>query len=164
MLAVPSALLALDSVTVELRDAGGFTDFTMTDAGSEKELKELAGEWTAFVESEAVRRIRHPGSLSLVFTDIDMAGDFEPWGSIGDPDIRFFRSIYPPRLEFAYTLLDEEGGEVRSGEASVRDMNFELGRSPGYENELLYYEKAVMRGWRMQFDRDLGVADSSGGG
>jgi hypothetical protein len=146
---------ALDSVSVELQDPAEFTDFALSDTGSEKEVRELAREWTEFVEAEAPKRIDAPGTLHLSFSDIDMAGDFEPWNSHNNPDIRFFRAVYPPRIRFSYRLLDASGAEVAAGQESLSDMGFELGRSPGYENELLYYEKSLMRGWFVDLNRKL---------
>ncbi len=158
LLISPALASALDSVTVELVNPEGFTDFTLSDTGSPKEVRELSVEWTGFLEAEAAKRITRPGSLTLVFNDIDRAGDFEPWRSVNNPDIRFYRSIYPPRLRFEYRLVDADGAEIDSGEVSLRDMNFELGRSPGYEEELLYYEKIVMRRWLTEFAEDLGAS------
>ena len=146
-LLLPFTLAALDSVQVELREPENFTDFKQSDMGSGKEVAELVDEWTSFVGEEAKKRISYPGTLSITFTDIDMAGDFEPWRSVDNPDIRYVRSIYPPRLRFEYCLTDADGKEIDSGEEYLRDLNFELGRTPGYERELLFYEKSLLRNW-----------------
>ena len=39
--------------------------------------------------------------LTMTFTDIDLAGDFEPWRGPQADDIRIIRDIYPPNFKFA---------------------------------------------------------------
>jgi hypothetical protein len=51
--------------------------------------------------------------LSVTFTDIDMAGDFEPWRGPRFDDIRIVKDIYPPRINLAFRLTDAEGRVVK---------------------------------------------------
>ena len=40
--------------------------------------------------------------LTMTFTDIDLAGDFEPWRGPQADDIRIIRDIYPPNFKFTW--------------------------------------------------------------
>jgi hypothetical protein len=61
-------------------------------------------------------------SLSVTFTDIDMAGDFEPWRGPRFDDIRIVKDIYPPRISLAFRLTDADGKVVKEGKRELRDL------------------------------------------
>jgi hypothetical protein len=91
--------------------------------------------------------------LSVTFTDIDMAGDFEPWRANAS-DVRIVRDIYPPRIDLSYTLTDASGAVVKEGKRALRDLAFQMNISPIGQNEPLRYEKRLLEDWlRSDFGR-----------
>lgn len=85
-------------------------------------------------------------SLSMVITDIDLAGDHEPWRGPALDDVRIVRSIYPPRISFSYELKDSSGSVIASGDENLSDLNFDFRlRTNSHDN--LFYEKEMITDW-----------------
>ncbi len=96
-----------------------------------------------------------PGdTLAVVFTDIDLAGDFEPWRGPRWEDTRIIRDIYPPAFTFTYTARDASGRVVKQGSESIRDVGFQF-KGLGDMNDPLRYEKAILDDWMRTLAREL---------
>ena len=92
--------------------------------------------------------------LSVTFTDIDMAGDFEPWRGPRWDDIRVVKDIYPPRMVFSFRLTDAEGNVVKEGRRDLRDMGFMMKITMGFSDDSVRHEKALLDDWlRSEFPR-----------
>ena len=96
---------------------------------------------------------RFPGAtLTLRFTDIDLAGRLEPWRIRKFNDVRFDRNMgaNPLRLYFDYTLTDSKGGILASGSKALVDGDY-IQRYIYYPNSekwaTLFYEKASLLRW-----------------
>ncbi len=85
--------------------------------------------------------------LAVTFTDIDMAGDFEPWRGVRWDDIRVIKDIYPPRMALSFRLVDSEGNVVKEGRRELRDMAFLMKITMGFQNDPLRHEKALIDDW-----------------
>lgn len=87
-----------------------------------------------------------PAEQKLVInvTDVDLAGDVN-FGGIHR--IRIIKSIYFPRMEFSYKLLDAEKNIIKEDELSLKDMSFMIGTRLKYSNESLSYEKDMLDDW-----------------
>jgi hypothetical protein len=83
-------------------------------------------------------------ALAVTFTDIDMAGDFEPWRGFRWDEIRVVKEIYPPRLQFSFQLKDADGNAVREGGRDLRGLDF---MSRGFADDSLRHEKALLDDW-----------------
>jgi hypothetical protein len=131
-----------------------FTDFTDTASGSERGAEAYRALFKEYLETEAVRFVPQGMRLALAITDVDMAGDFEPWRGSQFSDIRIVKDLYPPRINFTYKITDASGAVVREGEEKVRDMNFQMSGLTSMANDSLRYEKALMDDWlRAQFPK-----------
>lgn len=92
--------------------------------------------------------------LQVTFTDIDMAGDFEPWRGPQFDDIRIVKDLYPPRLVFSFRLTDSEGNVVKEGRRDLRDMAFMMKITMATQSDTLRHEKALLDDWlRAEFRR-----------
>ena len=92
--------------------------------------------------------------LSVTFTDIDMAGDFEPWRGPRFDDIRIVKDIYPPRMNLAFRLVDAEGNVVKEGKRELRDLSFMMKITMGFRDDPVRHEKALLDDWlRAEFPR-----------
>jgi hypothetical protein len=95
---------------------------------------------------------RFPGStLSLRFTDIDLAGRIDPYRIRRLNNVRIDRNIASPlRLYFSYTLANSRGEILASGSESLVDPEY-LYRYTYYPNQTrsdtLFYEKATLNRW-----------------
>jgi Protein of unknown function (DUF3016) len=84
--------------------------------------------------------------LTVTFTDIKLAGDFEPWRGPQWDEVRIVKDIYPPYFKFSYQVTDPSGRVVKSGQESIRDMDFQ-DRIVLDTNDPLRYEKQILDDW-----------------
>jgi hypothetical protein len=92
--------------------------------------------------------------LTVTFTDIDMAGDFEPWRGPRFDDIRIVKDIYPPRINLAFQLTDAQGNVVKEGKRELRDLAFMMKITMAFRDDPVRHEKALLDDWlRAEFPR-----------
>lgn len=92
--------------------------------------------------------------LSVTFTDIDMAGDFEPWHGPRWDDIRVVKDIYPPRILLTFRLTDAAGNVVKEGKRDLRDLAFMMKITMSFRDDPVRHEKALLDDWlRSEFPR-----------
>lgn len=93
-------------------------------------------------------------TLAVTFTDIDMAGDFEPWLGPRWSDIRIVKDIYPPRINLAFRLTDADGNVVKEGRRELRDLAFLMKITMAFRDDSVRHEKALLDDWlRAEFPR-----------
>lgn len=123
-----------------------FTDvkdaFMPSDRGSASILASLRG----YLEQQAQSFVPEGCKLTLVFSDIDLAGDFEPWRGPQFEDVRIVKPIYPPHFKFRFTLTDASGRVVREGEEDLVDQAFDLRMTLDHQDPLRY-EKEILKDW-----------------
>lgn len=91
------------------------------------------------------------GTLTVTFTDVDMAGDFEPWRGFRWDEIRVVKEIYPPRIQLAFRLTDASGEIVKEGKRDLRGLGL---MTRGFADDTLRHEKALLDDWlRSEFPR-----------
>jgi hypothetical protein len=85
-------------------------------------------------------------SLSVEFTALDLAGQYEPWHSQpGNDDIRYLRSSTWPSAKLHFKL--SEGDKTLSeGEDSIADMNYQL-TVHSDNGDRLFYDKRMLQTW-----------------
>lgn len=99
------------------------------------------------LEAEAGRLLASGQKLTITFTDIDLAGDFEPWHGPRFHDIRMVKEIYPPRLTFTFRLTDESGRVLGEGERKLTDLAYQMRIGSGFRDDPLRYEKDMLGEW-----------------
>lgn len=93
-------------------------------------------------------------TLSVTFTDIDMAGDFEPWHGPRWTDVRIVKDIYPPRIDLTFRLTDAEGKVLKEGKRELRDLAFLMKITTAFRDDSVRHEKALLDDWlRSEFPR-----------
>jgi hypothetical protein len=160
LLRVIPAMIALAGVAGGLRAApkeGGtvvvtfdhpekFTDIKdredPTDAGEAGILKEIK----TYLVDDAGPRLPAGATLSITFTDIRLAGSFEPWHGPERSEIRYVRDIYPPFYRFSFVITDGAGKVLRQGKIDHTDLDFQT-RLVLDTNDPLHYEKAYLDEW-----------------
>lgn len=92
--------------------------------------------------------------LEVTFTDIDMAGDFEPWRGPAWSDVRIVKEIYAPRIVLSFRLTDAAGNIVKEGKRELKDSAFWMKVNPVAQQDTLRHEKALLDDWlRAEFPR-----------
>jgi hypothetical protein len=121
-----------------------------SDSGRDAILSEIRNH-LVYRASEQLPEGYH---LSITFTDIKLAGDFEPWRGPQWDDIRIVKSIYPPDFKFTYSVTGPSGQVVKSGTEDIRDLDFQM-RVTLDLNDRLRYEKSILDDWVDRTLRDL---------
>lgn len=96
--------------------------------------------------------------LSIEVTDIDLAGDWRPVGPQGQW-MRVMTPVTWPRIVLRYRLGDASGHDLRSGEATLKDMDYQSSVDLLGHSEPLRYEKRLLRDW---FEREFPPLHGSG--
>ncbi len=142
------------AVKVNFVDTDNFTDFTdsysFPDRGRASYIKELA----KYIERRAEHRLNPDLNLEVVITDIDMAGEFEPWHGPRVQDVRIVKSLYPPRINLSFRLTRPDGTVVAEGNRRLRDLSFMYSVRLN-DNDPLRYEKELLDSWIRREFRDL---------
>jgi hypothetical protein len=141
-------------VLVEFIDPGSFTDARIGDGLRKGASKSVTSGLTSYLSSRAASHLEAGQLLHIEFTDVDLAGDYEPSTRIALQDVRIVKSVYPPRLEFRWELKDATGATLRAGEENLRDLGFQTHVS-SRDSDPLRYEKHVLKRWlRDTFPRE----------
>ena len=123
-----------------------FTDvrdsYVPTDKGRDSILDTLR----TFLVHRTEHLIPDGDKLVITFTDIDLAGEYEPWRGAQYDDVRIVKDIYPPAFKFTYSVTDPSGKVIRQGSENIRDMNFQM-RLTIDPSDPLRYEKDILDEW-----------------
>jgi hypothetical protein len=142
----PRALAQAGPVDVRWDDPANFAEIRY----SANRIESRRGDWVEqlarHVRDHATPRLAAGERLEVTITDVDLAGDFEPWRGPQFMDTRFLRDIYPPRISLHFTRLDANGAVVAQGERNLRDPGYLIGTSL-VSSEPLKYEKRMLERW-----------------
>jgi hypothetical protein len=117
-------------------------DFQGTDSGRENILT----MFREFLQERGAELLPPGQKLLLTFTDIDLAGDFEPWRGPRWDEIRVVKDIYPPRFIFTYKLTDDKGQVLKQDKVDLRDLSFMM-RLTIDRQDSLHFEKDILNDW-----------------
>jgi hypothetical protein len=130
-----------------------FTDVKDNDMGDYERTTYL-DSLRDHVLDQAKRYVPAGYKLAVTFTDIDMAGDFEPWRGPRFGDIRIVKDMYPPRINLSFQLTDAEGNVVKQGQRELRDLAFMMKINTSFRDDPVRHEKALLDDWfRSEFPR-----------
>jgi len=82
--------------------------------------------------------------LKVEVTDVDLAGDvrFDTMDRI-----RVVKSLYIPRIEFSYEVVNSDKSIARSGDVDLKDMGFLTSSTSRYSHKTIPYEKRMLDKW-----------------
>jgi len=91
--------------------------------------------------------------LTVTVTDVDLAGDFEPWRGAEMTDVRVVKDVYPPKVDLEFKLTGANGKVLKEGKRQLRDLAF-LSKINIDRSDALRFEKALLDDWlRADFPR-----------
>ena len=120
-----------------------------TDAGTPRQYIDRdtnLANLKAHIVKQAAAMLPANEKLVVTVTDVDLAGDFEPW-QLYSREVRIVKERYPPRMDFSFKLLGPDGAVIKEGTRSIRDTGFMTGPSMGYGGDNLRYEKVMLDDW-----------------
>lgn len=148
-----AAAAAAPRITAEYVDPEKFADFRDGVFDSEKGRQHLMEQLNEHL-ARLGERLPAGQRLEIRFTDINLAGDFEPWRGPSFDEIRIMKDIYSPRMEFSYRVLDANGAVVREGTEKLSDLAYLMNASPLGSHDALRYDKQLLTDWvRREFRR-----------
>jgi len=133
-------------VDVQYVDPEHFTEFRNAGVGVGRNERGWLDTLARHIAERAGARLADGQRLSVVVTDVDRAGDYEPWHGGTSADVRIVRDIYPPSVDFDFTLVAADGTILRAGRERLRDPAFML-RANRYLDDPLRYEKSLIDDW-----------------
>jgi hypothetical protein len=130
-----------------------FTDVKDSDMGSDRGREAVLEQLKEHLVTHGAKYLAKGQRLQITVTDVDLAGDFEPWRGINFHDIRIVKDIYPPRVELEFKLIDAEGKVVSEGKRQLRDLGY-LTTMAMPTSDPLRYDKEMLSDWlRQEFKR-----------
>ncbi len=124
-----------------------FTDLKDSWMGSDKGRDNYLALFKEFLEEAGPRFLAEGQTLTITFTDIDLAGDFEPERGMNFSDVRIVKDIYPPRMNFTYKLVDANGTVLKEGQERLIDLSFQMTAGLFDAQDSLRYEKSMLKDW-----------------
>ena len=122
-----SSLANAAQIEIKLMEPESFRDFSLSGMRAHHTGLVFEGEVVRDLDRLVARTIGEGNRLVLEFTDIDMAGEIQPWRSSENRNIRYMESHYPPRLNFNFQVLDGSGAILAQGSEELRSSTY-LGR------------------------------------
>lgn len=133
-------------ITVAFEKPETFTDVKDSYHGSEKGRDSLLSALKKHLEKRGQRFLAPGQTLAITVTDLDMAGDFEPWRGPAYDDVRIVKDLYPPRIKLSFQLSDSSGRVLSSGNRELTDLSFQMSVSVNMSDPLRY-EKDMLDSW-----------------
>ncbi len=141
-------------VTVIFDNPEQFTDvkdaFIPTDKGRDAILAEIRD----FIVLRASSCLQDGQKLEVRFTDIDLAGDFEPQLGSSFNSVRIMKDTYTPKMALEFKLTGADGNVLSGGSRRLTDQNY-LQRVVPHNNDPLCYDKALLADW---LEKDIAPA------
>ncbi|SEM08207.1 Protein of unknown function [Pseudoxanthomonas sp. GM95] len=143
---LPRALPSDGPVSVSWTDPAQFSDIRNSTNRWEAQRGNWVYDLAAYMRKEATKDLQPGQTLDVRFTDMDRAGEYEPWHGPSADHIRIMKDIYPPRMTFDYTLRDADGRVVDEGQRKLTDMSYLMGARP-MDSDPLRFEKRMIDDW-----------------
>src|SRR5258708_10431694 len=110
------------------------TDSFDTDRGRDQVLAQLKEH----ILLTAPRYLAQGQHLVINVTNVDLAGEFEPWRGVGFDNTRTVGEIFPPRLTLEFLLLDSAGNVLDAGKPAVQAPRYLMTRALATHAPLRY--------------------------
>ena len=121
-----------------------YRDMSYRDSNTEKDRLIVMKDLEKYFVHESDNVFTEDLTLTVTITDVDLAGDFEPWRT-NVYDIRIVKSIYPARISFEYTMTSADGSIITEGSETLRDTH--LIAPIHMRNDDYPYVKDLYRSW-----------------
>lgn len=141
----PKNGVAPSDITVEFQNPDEFRD-ARDSLGGATDQNALAAIRT-YLQEKAPAKLQPGQKLRVVFTDIDLAGDFPGTGGGRYDRVRVIRGVYIPRQEFTFTVTDANGQVVKEGKRSLTDLNFQAAGLRIGSDQPYFYDKVLLEDW-----------------
>lgn len=130
-----------------------FTDVKNGSMDSERGRDALLNQLKEHLVTQGSKYLSPDQRLEIKVTEVDLAGDFEPWRGPDFNDIRIVKEIYPPRVNLEFRLIGADGKVVSEGKRQLRDLSY-LQTISLPTSDTLRHDKEMLSNWlRQEFKR-----------
>lgn len=145
--AIPAQSVASETAraVVQFEQPEKFTDLNDSLVGSEKGREYYMKLLRTLVEEEAGILLPPGQTLTITFTDIDLAGSYLP-SAPANNNVRVIKDIFAPRMKFTYSIADAQGKVLKEGQENISDLSFMSRIEPNRGDEL-FFDKALLKDW-----------------
>ena len=143
----PRAAAPNSHVLVNWNDPANFSDTRSNLCRNRVKPEEWLGQLARYVENRADRAIASGQTLKVTITDIQRAGQCEPWRGPNLDDVRIIKDIYPPSISLHFVLADANGHVVNEGDRTLRDSAFMHRDNMLNKDDPLRFEKRLLDDW-----------------
>jgi hypothetical protein len=123
-----------------------FTDAKDDYIESERGRDALLNQLRDHLVSQGARFLTANQRLEIKVTEVDLAGDFEPWRGPNFQDVRIVKDIYPPRVNLEFRLVGADGKVLSEGKRELRDLSYLMTISLP-TSDPLRYDKEMLSNW-----------------
>ncbi len=123
-----------------------FADVRSNYMENDKDRDAILDQLKDYIVTKSKSVVPEGQKLLVSVTDVDMAGDFEPWRGPAMQDVRVVKDVYPPKIDLEFKLVDAKGAVLKEGKRQLRDLAFQMKISINRDDELRY-EKALLDDW-----------------
>jgi len=132
-------------ITVEFQHPENFRDARASFGGAPDES--ALDTLRAALKTAARPHLKAGQKLRVTFTDIDLAGEYEPQAGPQADHVRFIKSIYIPRQVLSFELSDSSGAVLRQGTRTLTDMNYQANSLRIGSDQPFFYDKVLLQDW-----------------
>lgn len=152
-----AAAVAQAGITVKFVKSEGFSDINRFRGNGDEILKQIE----VHLQAQAAKYVTGSQDLLIEVTEVNLAGEEEPWGRHMDR-LRVMRPMTIPTMDMSYKLSDGDR-VLKEGKAHVSDMSY-LDRFNRYSTgDELRFEKRMLDDWlKGEFGKPIGTATASG--
>lgn len=137
---------AASAVHVRYAHPESFTEARQTPPGERQDARSYLAPLKHYIQHRASRVLQPGQQLSIVVTDVDRAGQYEPLFGAQNGWMRVIRGTYPPRIDLHFTLRNAQGTVVKQGTRKLLDLGF-MDTISATDTDPLRYEKALVDRW-----------------
>jgi len=124
-----------------------FSDAADGQRGSEYGRDAILDELRQHIVRKANSYVAEGQHLTVTITEVDLAGEVEPWRSPQAHDVRIIKDIYSPRIDLSYKLVDAKGAVVKEGKRELRDLTYTMNLHTTDRSDRRLYEKELLDNW-----------------
>jgi hypothetical protein len=130
-----------------------FADVRESSMGSDEGRDGILGQLKDYIVQRAKAYVPEGQKLLITVTDVDLAGDYEPWRGPQMSDVRIVKDVYPPKIDLEFKLAGPGGKVVKEGKRQLRDLAFLMKISINRDDNLRFEKALVDDGLRADFPR-----------
>lgn len=136
-----------DNVSVHYKNPQNFTEATRNSMSHRSDADAYLKPLKEYIAQRAAKVLAPGQRMDIEVTDVDRAGEYEPWRGPRFDDVRIIKDIYPPRIDLDFTLYDGDGKVLKQGSRKLRDVGFLSRGLVTTQQDSLRYEKGLIDLW-----------------